>query len=135
MTINWFGVLLGYVVDSLVTTLMLMLMPGDVATSYVAGPQLSRPEHLLLFIGSAVSTGIGSYVAGRIGKADGAVHGALVWAVGIVMLQLELLGSGDGLPKSDGTGRRAGAPAGRGRRLALALPAAQRGIGRCKPRA
>lgn len=99
MTINWFGVLLGYVVDSLVTTLMLMLMPGDVATSYVAGPQLSRPEHLLLFIGSAVSTGIGSYVAGRIGKADGAVHGALVWAVGIVMLQLELLGSGDGLPK------------------------------------
>lgn len=84
------AVITGFVVDLLVTTLLVSIAAPD--ELFFVAPDLSRPEHLVLLILTILATGVGGYVAGRMARTDYALNGLLVGVVGILVGQLSTLG-------------------------------------------
>jgi len=97
MNIRWMAVLTGFIVD-LVATLLLfaLIFPQTVFSSQAA--QTTDPFSITLGL---LATGIGGYVAGRMGQAQRALHGLLVGVVGILMVQFELAFGGQPLSHAD----------------------------------
>jgi putative membrane protein (TIGR04086 family) len=85
MNVRWLAVITGFMVDTLITVLILSFAPE----SYFNGPDLSQPTHILIICLSSLSTGVGGYVAGRMARTDRAINGLLVGVVGILFGQLQ----------------------------------------------
>src|SRR5689334_24580502 len=92
MNIRWMAVLTGYLVDYLISSLLLTVLAS---TTYSFAPDISQPADLILTCLLVLSTGVGGYVAGRMAQANRALHGLLVGVVGILVNQLFVL---SGLP-------------------------------------
>lgn len=92
------AVLTGFVVDVLIT-LCIGLAAGPALDGFVAAPDLTRPEHMTLFVLGVLSTGIGGYVAGRIAAGRHTLHGLLVAAVGVLYAQLPSLVGAPAMPR------------------------------------
>ncbi|HEX5690246.1 MAG TPA: TIGR04086 family membrane protein [Roseiflexaceae bacterium] len=108
MNIRWMAVLTGFVVDLVATTLLFMIaFPQTIFTSQA----LDRNEPLAIFLG-LLATGIGGYVAGRMGPAQRWLHGFLVGVVGILMIEAQVLFGGEGLSRVDVFALAAGCIAG-----------------------
>jgi putative membrane protein (TIGR04086 family) len=93
MNVRWMAVLTGFIVDTLLTSLLYALFyPQTLST-----PE-ALPTNDLVFFGLGVlATGVGGYVAGRMAQAQRELHGLLVGVVGILVFQLELaVSSGPG---------------------------------------
>jgi putative membrane protein (TIGR04086 family) len=97
MNVRWMAVLTGYIVDTLISLLLLALLSSVVTPEFSASPDLTQPADLVLLCLLLLSTGIGGYVAGRMAPTDGPLHGLLVGVVGILVNQLETLTSGSPL--------------------------------------
>jgi putative membrane protein (TIGR04086 family) len=85
MNVRWLAVITGFMVDTLITVLILSFAPE----SYFNGPDLSQPAHILIICLSALSTGVGGYVAGRMARTDRVMNGLLVAVVSILFGQLQ----------------------------------------------
>lgn len=84
MTIRWSAVLIGFLVDFLLSTLIQLFARPD----FYPTPSLSNRGDLVILLLSALSIGVGGYVAGRLGREHRAAHGALVGAVDILFSTL-----------------------------------------------
>lgn len=84
MKVRWTGVMTGFIVDYLISSLLVAFTTVD----FLIAPDLSRPGHLILLCLLILSTGVGGYVAGRMAQADRTINGLLVAIVGILIGQL-----------------------------------------------
>jgi hypothetical protein len=84
MNVRWSAVITGFIVDYLLSTLMVAFTTAD----FLVAPDLSRPGDLLLLCLLVLSTGVGGYVAGRLAQTDRTINGLLVAIVGILIGQL-----------------------------------------------
>lgn len=91
MNVRWVAVLTGFIVDFVLSQLLLLLSPAD----FVFAIDLSRGDHLSMLALLVLSTGVGGYVAGRMAGVRRALHGLLVAAVGVLFGQL----GGSALPQ------------------------------------
>ncbi len=84
MNVRWTGVMTGFIIDYLISTLLVAFTTVD----FLLEPDLTRPSHLILLSLLVLSTGVGGYVAGRMAQADRTINGLLVAIVGILLGQL-----------------------------------------------
>lgn len=84
MTIRWSAVLIGFFIDLLLSTVIQSLARPE----FYPTPSLSNSGDLVILLLSALSIGVGGYVAGRLGREHRATHGALVGAVDILFSTL-----------------------------------------------
>jgi putative membrane protein (TIGR04086 family) len=83
--IQWHAVLMGYVVDFLITLVIggigLALEP-----SIATGAYFSTPTGTVIGVLLALSVAVGGWIAGRIARTERFLHGFLVGGLGIIML-------------------------------------------------
>jgi putative membrane protein (TIGR04086 family) len=97
MNIRWMAVLTGFLVDLVATLLLFALVfPQTVFSSQAT--QTNDPLSIALGL---LATGVGGYVAGRMGGTQRMLHGLLVGVVGILMVQFELAFGGQQLSRAD----------------------------------
>jgi putative membrane protein (TIGR04086 family) len=97
MNVRWMAVLTGFIVDLVVTLLLYALIfPQTIFSSEAA--QTTDPRAIALGL---LATGVGGYVAGRMGQARRALHGLLVGVVGILVVQLQIASGGQSLSHTD----------------------------------
>lgn len=125
MQIRWMAVWIGLIVDFVISGVIVLLT--STMESYRSAPDLSRPDHLLLWGVLILSTGVGGFVAGRIATHDGPMHGLLVGVVGILIGQLDVLFSRVSVPQPFVIGSAIGCLAGAlGGALSMLFVARQR---------
>lgn len=84
MDVRWSAVFFGWLVDfslSLILQLGLSLLGF---TAFFAAPALANPLHLLLLAIFVLFTGVGGFIAGRLGGSSFALHGLLVGVTAIL---------------------------------------------------
>jgi putative membrane protein (TIGR04086 family) len=84
MNVRWMAVLTGFLVDTLISSILTLFASPEFFTS----PDLTRPGDLILVILLVLSSGVGGYVAGRMAQADRWLNGLLVAVVGILIGQV-----------------------------------------------
>lgn len=109
MNVRWMAVLTGFIVDTLLTSLLNALFYPQALTAPEA-----LPTGDLAFLGLGVlATGAGGYVAGRMAQARCELHGLLVGVVGILVFQLQIAaGAGPGMARTQVIAMGAGCLAG-----------------------
>jgi putative membrane protein (TIGR04086 family) len=97
MNVRWMAVLTGFIVDIVVTFLLLALaFPQALFAADAAQPTSLASLGLGL-----LATGVGGYVAGRMAQVQRELHGLLVGVVGILVVQLQLSLGGQSLSHLD----------------------------------
>src|SRR4051812_32235985 len=99
MNVRWMAVLTGFIVDTLISYLLLGLLSSFVTPEFTTSPDLTQTADVLLICLLVVSTGVGGYVAGRMAQQEQPLHGVLVGAVGILVNQLLTLPDGAAIPR------------------------------------
>jgi hypothetical protein len=84
MNVRWMAVLTGYIVDFVVSQLLLFFASPEFFTS----PDLTRTGDLILMCLLTFSTGVGGYIAGRMAGSSRALNGLMVAIIGILVGQL-----------------------------------------------
>lgn len=84
MNVRWMAVFTGYMVDFLIS-LLIISFAGQ---AFAAEPDITQPTHLIIISLLTLSTGVGGYVAGRMAGTDRALNGFLVAIIGILLNQL-----------------------------------------------
>jgi putative membrane protein (TIGR04086 family) len=84
MNVRWMAVLTGFLVDLLISQLVLVFASPQFATA----PDPARPGDLALLCLLTLSTGVGGYIAGRMARVDRTLNGLLVAVVGVLFGQL-----------------------------------------------
>jgi len=89
MEVRWSAVLLGLLVDFLLTILIQGSTTWLDLTTFLSSPDLSpdlnRPPDLILFVLFLLATGVGGYVAGRLAHRSHTLNGFMVGIVGIIV--------------------------------------------------
>jgi len=89
MDVRWSAVLLGLVVDVLLTILIQSSVTWLDLTTFLSSsdlsPDLNRPPDLILFGLFLLATGIGGYVAGRLAHRSHTLNGFMVGVIGIIV--------------------------------------------------
>ncbi len=104
MEVRWSAVLLGLLVDSLLTILIqgsavwLDLRTFLRSPDLSAPPDLTWPPDLILFVLFLLATGIGGYVAGRLAHHAHTLNGLMVGVVGIILGALLSFGAPNPAP-------------------------------------
>lgn len=86
MNVRWVAVIIGFVVDVLVTLVLTALVYPSVADTWT--PDLSNPRDIAVIVIGILSTGVGGYVAGRVATSSRTMNGLLVAIVRILFGQL-----------------------------------------------
>lgn len=84
MNVRWTAVLTGFLVDCLISLLLISLA----SPQFSEAPDLSQSGDVALLCLLTLSTGVGGYVAGRMAGQDRPLNGLLVGIVGILLNQL-----------------------------------------------
>jgi putative membrane protein (TIGR04086 family) len=84
MNVRWMAVLTGFLVDIVISQLLVLFASANFFTS----PDLTQAGDVILLGLLALSTGVGGYVAGRMARADRWLNGLLVAIVGVLFGQL-----------------------------------------------
>lgn len=84
MNVRWIAVLTGYLADLFISALIVQFA----GQAFIDGPDITRPNDLIIIALLSISTGVGGYVAGRMARADRTLNGFLVAIVGILIGQL-----------------------------------------------
>lgn len=86
MTVRWRAVLLGLLVDYLLTT----VIQAFARPTFLPMPDLTNQGDLIILLGSAVAIGIGGYVSGRIANADRVLNGIMVGVLDVLLTALSV---------------------------------------------
>lgn len=97
MPIRWMAVITGFVVDYVVTALLMIVVAPEPA--FFDAPDLRLPAHLVFLILALLSTGVGGFVAARMASGRYELHGLLVGVVGILFAQFQILAGAPNPPK------------------------------------
>jgi putative membrane protein (TIGR04086 family) len=92
MDVRWGAVLAGFMADYVISAIIQLL--ANVQEDFLFTVDPSRPDHLLYLSLFALSTGIGGFVAARIARMQGPLHGFLVGVVGVLLAQVSIMASG-----------------------------------------
>lgn len=86
MNVRWTGVVVGFLVDTMLSFILLVLANRP---DFARMLDLAQTSDVILLALLTISTGVGGYVAGRMAHADRTLNGFLVGIVGVLVGQMQ----------------------------------------------
>ena len=86
MRVRWSAVLIGLLIDILLTTAVQFFARPD----FFPVPDLTNQADVVILLGSAFAIGIGGYVSGRIAHQDGVINGLMVGILDVLVTVVQV---------------------------------------------